>query len=124
MQAAEPPVAGGRAPPLAAFVSDLFMENKRRTLAIKRFGERPRKETQKQPTRSGSGTVGPSKRFSAPEKESSHAHQVRQFQRIEKERVELGLEEQREQVQLEQEQLQQEEISPAEAARASRTPDL
>jgi len=120
MRAADPPVAGGRAPPMTVFVSDLFMENKRGTSAIKRFGERPRKETQKQPTRARTGTVGRSKRFSAPERESSHAHQVRQFQRIEKERVELGLEEQREQVELEQEQLQQEEISPAEAARASR----
>ena len=120
MRAADPPVAGGRAPPMTVFVSDLFMENKRGTSAIKRFGERPRKETQKQPTRARTGTVGRSKRFSAPERESSHAHQVRQFQRIEKERVELRLEEQREQVELEQEQLQQEEISPAEAARASR----
>src|SRR6476661_5453952 len=120
MRAADPPVAGGRAPPMTVFVSDLFMENKRGTSAIQRFGERPRKETQKQPTRARTGTVGRSKRFSAPERESSHAHQVRQFQRIEKERVELGLEEQREQVELEQERLQQEEISPAEAARASR----
>ena len=43
------------------------------------------------------------------EREKAHAHQVRKFQRLEEELVQL--QDQREQVELEQEQLRQEEIS-------------
>jgi hypothetical protein len=57
----------------------------------------------------------------APERECVYAHQVRKFERLEEEL--LHLEDHREQIELEQERIVEEEISPAEAARASRTPD-